>query len=222
MAKPFAWSFSSLTGFETCAYRYQQINLLKLFKEAKTTELDWGDTVHKTLAGVMLGQLALPDEMKAYAPWVAKVKALPGKLYVEQKYAMDKEFKPTGYFDANVWYRGIGDVVKVIRNRAVIVDWKTGKVKADSVQLMLMAQCIFSHFPEVEEVYTMYIWLKEDAQTVEIYTRQDVADSWLGLFERVQSMEKAVKTNNFPPKPSGLCRKHCPVASCQFYQKGAF
>jgi RecB family exonuclease len=220
--KPFAWSFSRLKNFETCPLKYQQVDLVKAFKETKSTELDWGDQVHKTLAGVLLGQLALPEEMKAYQKWVDKVNQLPGELYVEQKYAINRQFKPTTYFADDVWFRGIGDAVKIIHNRGVIVDWKTGQIKADSVQLMLMAQCLFSHFPQLEEVYTMYIWLKEDAKTVETFTRQDLADGWLGLYERVEALEGATKANNFPPKPSGLCRKHCPVATCQYHGKGAF
>jgi len=220
--KPFAWSFSRLKNFETCPLKYQQVDLVKAFKEAKSAELDWGDVVHKTLAGVLLKQLTLPEEMKNYQKWIDKVNQLPGDLYVEQKYAINRQFKPTQYFADDVWFRGIGDVVKVAGTRGAILDWKTGQIKADSVQLMLMAQCLFSHFPQLSHVYTAFIWLKEDCNTAELFTRQDLADSWLGLYERVDALETATKTNNFPPKPSGLCRKHCPVTTCQYHGKGAF
>jgi len=222
MPKPFAWSFSKLKNYETCPLKYQQVDLLKAFREAPSKELKWGDEVHHAIAAALLNKMALPKEMQAYQPWLDKVNTIPGDLYVEQKYAINKDFKPTGYFDGDVWFRGIGDAVKIIRDRGVIVDWKTGAIKADSVQLMLMAQCLFSHFPQLVEVYTMYVWLKEDTKTVEIFTRQDLADGWLGLFDRVNTLENATKTNNFPPKPSGLCKRHCPVASCQFHGKGAF
>jgi hypothetical protein len=35
-------------------------------------------------------------------------------------------------------------------------------------------------------------------------------------------MQKAVRTNNFPPRPSGLCKRHCAVTGCQYYGKGAY
>jgi hypothetical protein len=143
-------------------------------------------------------------------------------MYVEQKYALDRNFQPTGYFDNNVWYRGIGDVVKIYHTRGAVLDWKTGQIKVDSVQLMLMAQCLFSHFPELEQVHTGFVWLKDGATTVQTFTRQDIADSWVGLLSRVKTLEEATKANNFPPKPSGLCRKHCPVVTCKYNGKGAF
>ena len=131
------------------------------------------------------------------------------------------DFGPTQYFAPNVWYRGIGDVVKIAGTRGTILDWKTGAIKVDSVQLMLMAQCLFSHFPQIQRVHTGYIWLKEDATTVEVYDRRDMASSWVGLLDRVAQLEHAAATQSYPPKPSGLCIRHCPVESCPHYRKGA-
>lgn len=220
MTKSFAWSFSRLKNYETCPLKYQQVDLLKNFKEAKSKELDWGDFVHKTFAAALLGQIQLPDEMADYKDWIDKVHLLPGELFVEQKYAIDKNFKPTSYFADNVWFRGIGDVVKVFHTRAAIIDWKTGEIKPDSVQLMLNAQCIFSHYPKVQVVHTAFVWLKYGTTTTEEFTREDLAEGWLGLYDRVASLETATKTGVFLPKPSGLCRKHCPVSTCSYYQKG--
>lgn len=222
MAKSFSWSFSRLKNFETCPLKYQQVDVLKAFKEAKSKELDWGDFVHKTFAKVLEGKMEMPVEMKDYQEWVDKVHLLPGKLYVEQQYALDKDFKPTGWFDNNVWMRSIGDVVKIFGTRGALLDWKTGNIKVDSVQLMLGAQCLFSYFPQLEVVHTAFIWLKEGVTTVEEYTKQDLADGWAGLYERVNTLEAAHKSNTFVPKPGGLCRKFCPVTSCQYHGKGAF
>jgi hypothetical protein len=197
--------------------------MLKAFREPKSKELDWGDYVHKTFHAVLEGRKPLPDELKDYQKWIDKVHALPGKLYVEQKYALDKDFQPCGWSDwDHAWYRGIGDVVKIFQTRGAILDWKTGNIKVDSVQLMLMAQCLFSYFKELELVHTGFIWLKEGTTTVQTFTRQEIADSWIGLFSRVKAFETAVDTGNFPPKPSGLCRKHCPVTTCKYHGKGAF
>ncbi len=220
--KAFAWSFSKLKNFETCPKRHYEIDLAKNYVEEVEVggPLDWGNRVHDTLAKVLCGQMQLPDEMKDYQKWVDLVNALPGKLYVEQKYAITKDFGPTQYFANNVWYRGIGDVVKIYGTRGIILDWKTGKLLVDSVQLMLMAQCIFSNFPEVQRVHTGYIWLKEDCQTPEEYSREDMANSWIGLLQRVNVLADAYATENYPPKPNGLCKRYCPVSSCKFHGKG--
>ncbi len=223
MAKQFAWSFSKLKAFETCPRKFHEQDVLKNFHEGQSEQLIWGNQVHQTLAKVLTGLLpALPPEMEAYQKYVDMVAKLPGKLYVEQKYAITKDFGPTTYFAPNCWYRGIGDVVKIERTRGAILDWKTGAVKVDSVQLMLMALCIFAHFPVVQKVHTGFIWLAEDAVTMEEYDREDIGDCWAGLLGRVTELEDALKTGAFPPKPSGLCRKWCPVTSCQYHGKGGF
>jgi hypothetical protein len=222
MAKAFAWSFSKLKNYETCPRRHEQIDILKNYREAEEPggPLDWGNRVHHALHATLGKGEPLPPEMVSYQKYVDMVHKLPGKLYVEQKYAITVGFEPTQYFAPNVWYRGIGDAVKISGTRGTILDWKTGAVKVDSVQLMLMAQCLFSHFPKIMRVHTGYIWLKDDATTVEIYDRKDMADSWLGLLDRVAQLEHASVTKNYPPKPSGLCTRHCPVESCKYYRLG--
>jgi len=223
MAKAFAWSFSKLKNYETCPKRHLEIDILKNYHEAEEPggPLDWGNRVHQALHATLGKGTVLPPEMKDYQKYIDMVGKLPGKLFVEQKYAITVDFGPTQYFAPDVWYRGIGDVVKIAGTRGTILDWKTGAIKVDSVQLMLMAQCLFSHFPQIKRVHTGYIWLKDDATTVETYDRTDMADSWIGLLDRVAQLEQAAATQDYPPKPSGLCVKWCPVASCVYYKKGA-
>jgi hypothetical protein len=224
MGKQFAWSFSKLKNFETCPKRHYEIDIAKTYAEAMEPggALDWGNQVHKALALACDGKAPLPPEMADYQKWVDKVRAGPGDLYVEQKYAITKDFQKTSWFGHNAWYRGIGDVVRVAGPVALIMDWKTGKILVDSVQLMLMAQCIFSHFPQVKKVRSEYVWLKEDCSTPELFDRQDVADAWVGVLDRVVNLENAAKSQNYPPKPGKLCRKWCPVMSCPYHGKGGY
>jgi hypothetical protein len=99
-------------------------------------------------------------------------------------------------------------------------DWKTGKILEDSVQLMLVAQALFSHFPQLQRVGTEFVWLKDDATSPEVFDRAEVAREWAGLLPRVSGMEIASTTMTYPPKPGHLCKKYCPVASCPFHGKG--
>ena len=104
---------------------------------------------------------------------------------------------------------------------ALVLDWKTGKILEDSVQLMLMAQCLFSHYPEITHVRSSFVWLKEDCETPELLTRAEVADQWVGLLDRVNGMEGAARAMDYPPKPGPLCKRYCPVTSCPFHGKGS-
>lgn len=218
--KAFSWSFSKLKNFETCPKKHYEVDLAKNYKE-ESEHLLWGNTVHKALENAVLGRAPLPIEMKSYEKFVLSIQRANGKIEVEKQFALDKNFSPCPYFDKSAWYRGKADVIVLNGANALAVDWKTGKIQKDSVQLMLMAQCIFAHYPEVQTVRTMYVWLQEDAVSTEDFDRQEVANSWIGLLLRVKLMQEAYDTQTYHPKPSGLCRKHCPVVSCPYHGKGA-
>lgn len=219
-AKEWSWSYSKLKNYETCPKRHYEIDLVKSVKEEEGESLLWGNAVHGAMAKACTGLEQLPATMKDYQRWVDLVRQGPGQLLVEQKYAITRDFRATTFFGRDAWYRGIGDVVRIDGPVALVLDWKTGKVLEDSVQLMLMAQCIFSHYPEVRRVRSEFIWLKEDCSTPEVFSREELAQQWRELLPRVAKMEMAGKTMTYEPKPSGLCKKFCPVASCPFFGKG--
>lgn len=235
MAKEWSWSFSKKKNFDTCPKRYYETDILKNFQE-DSEQLTQGNAVHKALAGACLlgagiassgsGRDAvigapLPEVYSYMKKWVDVVTKSPGTLRVEEKYALTRDFQKTAYFAPNVWYRGICDVLKLNGNHATALDWKTGKVGHNSVQLMLMATCIFVHYPQIETVKTRFIWLAEDCTTRDVWERATIMKEWTSLIPEINAMEAATKTLTFPPKPGALCRKWCPVTSCPFHGKGS-
>lgn len=221
--KEWSWSYSKLKNYEVCPKRMYEVDIAKTYVEAQDPNgpLAWGNRVHDALAGALGKDVPLSPEMAQYQCWVDRVRAGPGTLLVEQKYAITRDFQATTYFAPDVWYRGIGDIVRLDNDIALILDWKTGKILEDSVQLMLMSQCLFSHFPNLKYVRSEFVWLKDDCTTPELFSRQEVADQWVGLLDRVNAMETASKMMNYPPKPGRLCKSYCPVESCPFYKKGS-
>jgi len=218
--KEWAWSYSKLKNFEECPKRMYETDIAKSVKDTGGEALDWGNAVHKALAKRLKHQVPLPATMQKYEYWADRVDRGTGKLLVEQKYAITRDFRPTPYFADDVWYRGIGDVVRLDGRVGLVLDWKTGKVLEDSVQLMLMAQCLFSHFPDLTHVRSSFVWLKEECETPELLTRKEVADQWVGLAGRVNALENAAKTMTYPPKPGRLCMSYCGVEACPFWKKG--
>ena|SRR5579859_2912853 len=232
--KLWSWSYSKLKNYEACPRKHYEVDLAKTFAETQDADpdsaLNWGNRVHDTFAKVLKGELLMPAEMAMYQHWIDRIKNGPGKLLVEQKYAITKDFQKTSWFANDVWVRMIGDVVRIDEpftdrhgNRyrlALVVDWKTGKIVEDSVQLMLMAQALFSHYPDLTHVRSEFVWLKDDCTTPEVFTRQEVANQWLGLLDRVSSLESAHLTQSYPPKPGRLCKRYCPVQSCPYWRKG--
>jgi hypothetical protein len=222
MAKGFSWSFSRLGSFEGCAKKYYEISVAKNFQDQENEASKWGTATHDAFKNYLQHGIAFPVDMIAYKRWGDRVKNGPGQLYVEQKFALDKQFQPTTWMAQNVWVRVIGDAVRIWDKIGLVLDWKTGKdIKEDETQLMLAAQCVFSYWPEVEKVRSEYVWLAHgDAHTTRTYTRTDLAGQWSGLLDRVQRMEQATQKNEWMPNPSGLCVRHCPVRTCPFWGKG--
>ena len=219
MAKSWAWSYSKLKNYDVCPKRHYEIDLAKNFTDAGGEALVWGNSVHEAFAKTLTKMVPLPDSMKDYQHWIDRVANGPGELLVEQKFALTRDLLPTEYFGPQVWYRGICDALRIDGPVALAIDWKTGKVLDDSVQLGLMAQCIFAFHPEIKRIRTEFIWLKEDCSTGETYDRNDAAGMWVGLLPRVAELEDAAKTMTYPPKPGRLCARFCPVISCAHHGK---
>ena len=215
----FSWSFSKLQASETCAYRYQQVDLLKNYRDEDRTALEWGDEVHKAFAKALIREEPLPATMAPWEHWLTEFKALPGQIIVEAQWALDRQFNKCPWSSPVTWYRGKADATRIDGPIADGVDWKTGRIKEDDTQLLLMAQLVFAHFPDVKRCRQRFVWLKEDCATERVFNRRDMAREWLGILSRVQTLEEMEQTKVFPKKPSRLCREYCPVKDCVFYGK---
>jgi hypothetical protein len=213
--KPFSWSYSRLKNFEACPKKHYEVDLQKSFKEEDSDALLWGNHVHKAM-DLRCGEkrIPLPATMADYEKWVAPVVDTPGTILVEQQLSISKDFAACGYFAGNCWFRAKGDFIKLGERTAIILDWKTGKVKPDSEQLWLSAACVFAKYPHIKKIRSSFVWLQENATTDEDITPDDLPAKWRGLWPRIQAMETAWKTTTYQAKPGGLCRKWCPVKSC--------
>lgn len=214
----FAWSFSKLKNFETCPKKHYEIDIAKHYADS-TEQLEWGNKVHGALARAVTGKAPLPKEMKDYQKWVNSLRRWKGEMLVEQKFALAKDFTPCEWFGPRVWLRVIGDVVGIAPPNALILDWKTGKPLVDSKQLMLLAQCVFAFHPDVNFVDSGFVWLQHDAQSIEHYERDTIRNEWIGLLPRVDRLQKAAETMDYPPTPNKLCARYCPVTACPFHGK---
>lgn len=220
LKKPFAWSYSKLKNFETCPKRHWHIDIQKDVREEESESLTWGNYVHKSLAQRISSNKPLTPDIIDLEKWALRLLNTPGHILVEQKLAITTEFSPCGFFDGNAWFRTVGDVIKINGSVGLVADWKTGKILEDSCQLALAAACVFAHYPEVMVVRSKFIWLKQDAETTEDFRREDMPSFWKSVWPRIAALKQAAETNNYPPKPGGLCRRWCPVRQCPHYGEG--
>lgn len=217
--KAFSWSFSKLKNYETCPKRHYHVDVARDVKEPESEELKFGNTLHDLLAK-RLGpaKTPLPEGWEKYEPYAAKVD-MPvgyprGKLLVEQKMAIKRDFSACDWRSNEAWYRGIADVLKIVGPVALLVDWKTGKVSEESQQLVLAAACVFAAHPEVQKIRAEFVWLKHDATTREDVNRADMPMMWANLMPRIEELQAANEKTIYPPKPGFLCKKWCPCTMC--------
>ena len=208
-----------MKNFEVCPKRHYEIDLAKNVKEPEGEQLLWGNAVHKAMAERCgPNRTPLPTDITHAMPhaeaWAAKCIGKGGGIYVEESLAISKNFTATGNFDSDTWLRVKGDFIKVVGDVALAVDWKTGKILEDSVQLALTAACIFAKWPQVQAVRSTYVWLKDDCESSETFFRGDMQNMWRSIWPRIEAMENAHKFTNYPPTPSGMCMRWCAVKSC--------
>lgn len=214
MSKPFSavpWSYTMLTSFETCPRKFMFTKVTKEVTEDFGPAAGEGIKIHNALEKYGTGQAALPSQYEQFKPIVDKVLASKGEKRFEYKFGITQSLQPTRFFGSDVWYRGALDVTVIRGSHGIVLDWKNGKRKSDIDQLKLFAAAAFSLFPAFETVTTGYVWLTANKVDPETFTKDDAPKIWQEFAIRVHRLENALATNNFPPNPSGLCKKYCPV-----------
>lgn len=216
--KAFSWSYSKLKNYRTCPRRYYDIDVMKTYQEDFSGEhLKWGKEVHTAFEKRVRDGTPFPEGMKHFEGYAIKLVNFPGKKMVEQQLAIREDLSACEWFAKDTWFRSVADFLGIHKQVALAIDYKTGKVLEDSEQLALMAECIFSHYPEVQAVRTEFWWLADDCATQEIFRRSDRKVTWGRVLPQVNTLHEAHKTLTFPPRPSGLCKRHCIVLGCPHY-----
>lgn len=218
MAKKFAWSYSALTGFETCPKQHYHLRVKKDIREAPSEAMQWGNRVHKALEDRVKTGRPLPDSLKQHEQLCQKFVNSRGVVTTEQRLALNADLEPTEYFARDVWLRGVFDVSVKRGPQVAIFDYKTGKRKPDSEQLKLFAAIAFASDKTVEVVHTTFLWLNSKEVDKQTFLAKEEPLIWQEFEPRVSAMEEAFETNYFPARPSGLCRGWCAVKHCEHWE----
>lgn len=234
--KPFAWSFSQLNSYRICANKYYHQTVLKDYPEPPNDNMKWGNTVHDAMAKRIAHSTPLPVGMEQWEHWAEWAMAPNGRsdgtmIWSELRMAITEQMQRCAYFEktVQVWFRTVADVLKVKQNVARLIDWKTGKVPENAKaerdahdQLAMGAFTVFIWFPAVEVVQTQFVYLQHNVKDERTYTRKDMSSIMMSSLPDVMKLKAALASGDFPPSPSGLCKKHCGVVSCAYYKRGAY
>jgi hypothetical protein len=219
MNLPNAWSFSSAKLFDTCPRKYQALKVTKEFKEPDNTEqLLYGKEYHTAAELYVRDGTPLPDKFRFTKPHLDAIIQMPGDKYCEYKMGLTETLEPCDFFDSQVWFRGVADLLIINEEigSAKILDYKTGRSAkyADTGQLELMALAVFKHFPKVVKVKAGLLFVVANEFKKAEYRVDQSHVYWRNWMPLIARLEAAHHSGVWNPKQSGLCKRHCVVTTC--------
>lgn len=217
---PLPLSYSSLTTFENCPWRWYMEKTKQVPRKTGVSAL-WGLDVHKALELVLNGE-QLDERYECYSDYVNVLLTYKDKAdmcFIEQKLAVDDQWRACGFDDKHAYIRGIVDFC-TIRSDGVahLIDHKTGN-KRETMQLHLQAALVFATYEQVEKITAMFYWMKFDDITVYRFTRdRDFVELCKYFDALVTAVVNDCRTGYYPKRPGPLCR-FCSVTACEFYKQ---
>ena len=224
-----AWSHSVLESFETCPWRHYLVKVTKEVSDPPGEAMARGRAVHTSMEKRVKQHIVLPPALAKHEPLVSRLETLAsdgGSIEAESQMALTQNYATTSWFAKDVWVRAITDVSVFKKTKAFVGDWKTGKRKVDATsQLKLSSAVLFAQKPWLEEIRNSFIWLDEPDPKLRLttmtYHRSSLPSMWREFLPRVARLEAAHAQNQWPKRPSGLCRNFCPVPRARCEHRGA-
>lgn len=167
-----------------------------------------GDLVHDMLKKRLGEHVPFPFGYEYLEQVIAPIIAVAheGQIFNALKLAWDKNLKSCGYKDwDNCWLRVDYDFAFVRGKTMFIFDWKTGKMDFKDLQLKLYAATAFLAFPDVMEIHTAFVWLKNKVLDSKTYYRHEMQRLWDEIFVEVQKMQDANALNIWPTQKNKYC-----------------
>jgi hypothetical protein len=217
MAKPTPFSHSSLKSYEQCAMKHYHEKVLKRFPFTDTVHTIYGKELHKAAEDFMKDDVPIPERFAFMQPTLDALKAKPGRKLCEHEMGMTVDGQPCGFKSSMAWARGIADLLIVDDDAltAWCVDYKSGNNKyPDTDQLDLMSLLVFANFPHIRQVKGALLFVVKDTMIKKTVVLEQAEGLVWDYRERVARLEASFENGIWNPKPSGLCRKWCPVTEC--------
>ena len=155
MTVKYNWSYSSISLFKQCPHKYYRLRVVKDVVDPPAEHLNYGLEVHKAAEDYIGKGVPIPEKYIFIKEHLDKINLIKGEKLCEYKMGLNSNLEPCGFFDKDVWVRGLADLLIIDHdeNMAWVVDYKTGSDKYPDVkQLRLMALMTYAHFPEVDKI----------------------------------------------------------------------
>lgn len=212
------WSFSKAKAFEQCPKQFYHEKILQEYPFVETEAIRYGNAFHTAAEEYIRDGTSLPKMFDYAQAMLDSLNAKKGVKLCEEKLGVTENLLPCGFYDADVWYRGIADLLIINEEDGLawVIDYKTGKSAkyADKGQLELMALLVFAHYPKIKYVRAGLLFVVSNDLVKDSYADSDAGMLWTKWTNIYSIMQMAEKRNVWNARPSGLCKRHCPVTVC--------
>ncbi len=229
-----AYSYSRIDLYEKCPWAYK-LAYLEGVPRASSEALQIGKITHERIAGYLehlihkkyqtdwqwaeKAQVANADAQsiweKFYQNFTLPQMEAPG---VENKLGFDRNWKPVGFFDPDVYFRGVIDFHFRQDQLAVIVDWKTNRQIPESVEKNLQLRAYGwgvkrAIYPDAEEILLKLHFLRYGVERQVLLSPDDLKTVPDEITRQIAKIEADTR---FEPTPGSFCgwcglTAHCPI-----------
>lgn len=213
------WSYSSLKTFEQCPKKYYHLRVLKDVKDEGSEATIYGQEVHKAAEEYIKTGTPIPKKFEFLQDVCDAFNIIDGEKHCELKLGVKRTptgYEPCGFFDTDVWWRGVADLVIINDNLGFSIDYKTSKNAkyADMKQLDIVAAGLFTHFPQLEKVKSGLVFVVS-GEFIHKEHQASMRDSYFATFdEGLDRLAGAQESGVWNANSGPLC-KFCPVTSCE-------
>jgi CRISPR/Cas system-associated exonuclease Cas4 (RecB family) len=221
-----ALSYSRLSTFQNCARKFKLQYLDKAFPDdSDNVNFVRGNRVHGQLenyvmwlnSGKNFEEPKMVTEARNAIPIIDKIYSTYTSVLPEQKLCLDKNWNKVGWFDNSAYLRAILDLIAFKPSKALICDYKTGKVRDYDQyggQLHLNAAMLFATDASIIDIDVAYLFV-DHKQTVKVHFHRDQYEEFKAHF-----IEQHVLVNTeeeWQPTINQYC-KWCPAtrSQCEF------
>lgn len=212
----YSWSYSSLDMFKQCPHKYYRLKIAKDIVEPESEPMRYGKEIHKAAEDYFLKDIPIPEKFAFMRELLEPLSNIKGQRLCEHRMGLTANLEPCEFFDKDVWWRGIPDLLIINGDKAHLIDYKTGKSSkyADLKQLDLLALAIFKHFPEVKTIKAGLLFVVAKDFVKSRYEKDTHEKTWVRWLEDTKKLEKAIELQVWNPKPNFTCNSWCPVKDC--------
>lgn len=210
-----AWSYSRLSTWTQCPFKAKLLMIDKL-KEPTNAAMERGRDIHKRLEVYMTkGKSRVFKEMgpyKKYLSGLRRNKKGYKAFATEMQVAFNKGLKQVDWFAWDAWLRAILDLyILEDDNKAIIIDYKTGRRKNEHVDQADMYAAVFyllnkDTFNKSGELCVQFLYVDNPniEEMLEKSYNMKTCEKHLKRFLKIG--EAMTKDEAFIKKPSNNCK----------------